>query len=120
VEDVTDFQEITKEELKKWMDEGRDFVLIDTLGPESYKKHHLPGAKMIDAHEVDFVERVKAAVADRETPIVVYCASFECQLSPHAAKMLADAGFSRVYDYEGGIADWKESYPLHEGCTEVH
>ena len=111
---------ITKEELKRWMDTGNDFVLIDTLGAESFSKHHLPGAKSIGAHGEDFVNNVKGVVPDKNKPVVVYCSSFQCGLSPAAAKKLSDAGYTDVYDYEGGIADWKESYDLHEGCTKQH
>ena len=114
------FKIMDREELKRWTDEKRDFVLVDTLGPESYRENHLPGAKMIDAHEADFVKKVKAAVSKKDIPVVVYCANFSCELSTHAAKMLADSGLAKVYDFKGGIADWKEKYPLHTGCPEAH
>jgi len=36
---------VTTEELKKWRDEGKDMVIVDTMPFEdSYKKAHVPGA----------------------------------------------------------------------------
>jgi rhodanese-related sulfurtransferase len=60
----------------------------------------------IDAHGDDFVEKVQAQVPETSYEIVVYCASFECQLSPEAAQKLVDAGYTKVYDFEGGLKDW--------------
>lgn len=104
---------IIKGALKKKIDEGSDFVLIDTLGEESYKRRHLPEAISIDAHKDDFVERVKEIVPDKDKEIIVYCASFSCQLSPAAAGKLIDAEYTNVVDYEGGLADWQDAgYPF--------
>ena len=37
---------VTTEELKKWIDSGKDMVIVDTMPFEaSYKKGHVPGAK---------------------------------------------------------------------------
>ncbi|HUV78597.1 MAG TPA: rhodanese-like domain-containing protein, partial [Desulfobacterales bacterium] len=36
---------VTTEELKKWIDSGKDMVIVDTMPFEdSYKKGHVPGA----------------------------------------------------------------------------
>ena len=41
------------------------------------------------------------------------CASFECHASPMAAKRLDQMGYKNVYDYEGGMKDWKGAgYPV--------
>lgn len=47
---------------------------------------------------------------DKDKEIVVYCASTDCDASPRAAKALAERGFSNVFDYEGGIADWEKGH----------
>ena len=113
---MADYQTITRDELKEKIDNGEDMVLIDTLGDESYQRAHLPGAVSIDAHGDDFVERVEEHVGgDTDTKIVVYCASFECQLSPQAAQKLVDADFTNVIDYEGGLKDWAKGGYQFEG-----
>ena len=105
---MSQFETITANELKEKMDRGDDFILVDTLGERSYQRAHVPGAVSIDAHGEDFVEKVRAQVPEQDAEIVVYCASFECQLSPEAAQKLADAGYTNVLDYEGGLKDWAE------------
>ncbi len=104
------FNIITREALKAMMEAGEDFVLVDVLSPDSYRKNHLPGAINIPVYEIE-TEAPKRL--SKSTKIVVYCASFECQASPTAAKKLEEMGFEQVIDFEGGLADWKEAgYPL--------
>ena len=109
------FKQITREELKKKMDAKEDFILIDTLGDMSYRRSHLPGAISIDAHQENFVDEVEKTVPDKNKEVIVYCASFSCQLSPYAAGKLADAGYTRVLDFKGGLKDWGEGGYTFEG-----
>ena len=81
------FKIITREELKKWMDEKKDFVLVDVMSQGSYEGRHLPNAKHVAVSETDFMEKVEKLVSTKET-VVVYCERFSCQLSPRAAGML--------------------------------
>jgi len=106
---MDEFATITSDELKKKLESDDDFVLIDTLGDMSYQRAHLPEAVSISAKDDDFVANVEAAVADKSVTVIVYCASFSCDLSPEAAQNLVDAGFENVIDYEGGLRDWVES-----------
>ncbi|MBI1888877.1 MAG: rhodanese-like domain-containing protein [Candidatus Spechtbacteria bacterium] len=103
------FSTITKEDLKKKIDERGDFALIDVLGAMSYAQRHLPGAISIPGSNENFVAEVQKAVGgDKSKEVIVYCASFSCQASPAAAGKLADAGFTNVRDFKGGLADWEE------------
>jgi hypothetical protein len=38
--------------------------------------------------------------------MIVYCYDYQRDMSPRAAERLATLGFSRVYDYVAGKADW--------------
>lgn len=108
-----DFKTITREELKKWIDEKKDFVLIDVLSEGSYNTKHLPGAVHAGVREPDFHEKVDKLAPDMAKPVVVYCASFTCQLSPFAAHKLVEMGYKEVYDFKGGLADWQDAgYPF--------
>ncbi len=103
-------QTITREELKAKLDAGEDFTLIDVLGPESYRLHHLPRAINVPVMEID-ATRVAGLPKDKKT--IVYCASFQCTASPMAAQKLEELGFTNVIDFEGGIEDWMEAdYPV--------
>ena len=105
---------IAGEALRAKMEAQEDFVLVDVLSPESYARGHLPGAINMPVSEI---ERDAPAKLSRDHTVVVYCASFECHASPTAARKLEEMGYTRVIDYEGGLADWKDAgYPLESGA----
>ena len=86
----------------------RDVTVINTLPPEDFENTKIPGTLNISADQKDFVERVEAAVMkNHKAEIVVYCASQACDSSTKAAARLEQAGFEKVFDYEGGYEDWK-------------
>jgi len=109
------FKDITREELKKWMDEKKDFVLIDVLAKGSYEVRHLPGAKHAAGKEAGFLEKVEKIVSTKEAVVVVYCSSFTCHASPRAANLLVESGYTNVYDFRGGLADWQDAEYVFEG-----
>jgi rhodanese-related sulfurtransferase len=118
---MSEFGTITSDGLKNKLDSEEGFLLVDTLGEQSYQRAHLPQAVCISAKEDDFTDRVAEAVTDKSQEVIVYCGSFDCGLSPQAAQDLVDAGFENVVDFEGGLKDWAEhGYELEgEDADEV-
>jgi len=108
-------KELTTEELKQWIDEGKDFVLLDVLTPQSYEARHIPTAKNAPVGDPDFMEKAEVLVPNKETPVVAYCSSAQCGASPRAAGMLADAGYANVYHYKDGLAGWQDAGSSFEG-----
>lgn len=106
-------QTITTERMKEMLD-GPGPV-INVLDEDAFERAHIPGTTNIPVSDEDFASRVASMVADRDTPIVVYCASSECDASPRAAKALEEAGFTDVHDYEGGTAAWSRAGNELEG-----
>jgi len=96
---------ITRDDLKKKMDAGEKFKLIDVLSAQHFSEEHLPRAINIPLGEIE----ARAEELEKDEEIVVYCASFECTASTAAAEKLEALGFTNVLDYEGGIKDWKEA-----------
>ncbi len=110
---------IALDELKTWIDEKRDFVLIDTSIPESFREARLPTAQGACVFEVTFLDQVQGlhgiAPTPREQrhPIVVYGSSSHSLASATAAEKLEAAGYRNLYDYKGGVAEWREAgFPL--------
>lgn len=100
---------ISRDDLKTMNEtEHEDFVLINVLPRDAFNKQHIRTSVNIPVDDDDFVETVGKVVGKKDRKIVVYCASFDCDASPKAAKKLEDAGFTQVYDYEGGTKDWFE------------
>lgn len=78
--------------------------LAEALPEPYYRKGHLPGAVLLPHTEVD--ARAGAALPDRDSTIVVYCANLECRNSDLAAERLMALGYRDVRVYPGGKADW--------------
>ena len=100
---------LSRDDLHRWKAEGRDFTLVNVLSPEAFAEKHIPGSVNVPGEDPSFTEKVEQAAHGRDRPVVIYCASLECQASPTAARKLAAAGFPGVYDYEGGMKDWEEA-----------
>jgi rhodanese-related sulfurtransferase len=100
-------QSITRDDLKRMNDtEHEDFVLINVLPTQSFNEQHIRTSVNVPADNDNFVQQTQSIAGKKERKIVVYCASFDCDASTKAAKKLEQAGFTQVYDYEGGTRDW--------------
>jgi len=102
-------RETNVDEIKKRLDRGDKFVLIDVREESEYAKDHLPGAKHLGK---GIIERdIEAAVPDTSTEIVLYCGGgFRSAL---AAANLQKMGYTNVLSMDGGIRDWRDKkYPL--------
>ena len=108
---------IKSTELKALLDGNEDVLLVNTLKAESFEKTRIPGAVNIPLDDEDFVARVEEEAGGKDKPVVVYCASRECNSSEKAAEMLENAGFTAVTDFAGGFRAWQEN---SEAVSECH
>lgn len=108
--DTLTIQQTTAEVLFDKLNSNERPVLINALDEEAYKAKRIPGSINIPTVNADFIENV---VPDKEQDIVVYCANADCDASPKLAEKLMDKGYTRVWDFEEGLAGWrKEGYTL--------
>jgi rhodanese-related sulfurtransferase len=102
------------DEVKKKMDGGEQFTLVDVREESEFAKDHLPGAIHLGK---GIIERdIEARVPDLNTELVLYCGGgFRSAL---AADNLQKMGYTNVISMDGGIRDWREKgYPLRKGST---
>ncbi|WP_180687630.1 CBS domain-containing protein [Streptomyces gossypiisoli] len=91
--------------------------LVEVLPRKTYEQAHLPGAVQMGLHQVD--EQAPKQL-DTSRPVIVYCADQLCDLSPRAAARLEQLGFTQVYDYVLGKADWLAAgLPFEGQLSEV-
>lgn len=95
---------INANELKKKIDQGVNWKIVDTLTPESFNKCHIPGSMNIPVEEIESKADQKLSKNDE---IVVYCGSKECKKSTQAYKKLEKLGFKKVWEFEGGLKEWQ-------------
>lgn len=113
---------ISTTELKKWIDEKKDMILVDTMPYEaSYKKQHIPGAVQMEfpiPEMTQMDEKTKAAFEkllgqNKDRLIVFYCGFTKCTRSHNAAMWAIKMGYKNVYRQPGGIKAWAEAdYPV--------
>jgi rhodanese-related sulfurtransferase len=107
---------ITTDELKALREKNGDLTLVNTLGAESFEKTRIPGAVNVPLDNSDFASRVEQQAGSKDKPVVVYCASSQCNSSEKAAKKLEEAGFTAVSRYTGGAAAWQEDAAEESAC----
>ncbi len=94
--------EIKAEELKKWLDEKKNIILIDVREKEEQAGGVIPGAKLIPRGFLEL--RVEEQVPSKDQEIVVYCAGGT--RSALATKSLHDLGYKKVHSLAGGYSNW--------------
>ncbi len=90
------------DDLKAKMASG-EVVVIDARGTDSYSKGHVPAAKDVGVEKMT----PEMLPQDKSKPVVFYCGSKQCPASDMAANKAANWGYTNVWVYKGGIADWK-------------
>lgn len=80
--------------------------LLDVRTEKEWNEGHLDGATRVEIGAKDFVGKVKSKL-DPKKPVLVYCRSGG--RSARATKQLRDAGFTTVFDLDGGIIAWEEA-----------
>lgn len=96
-----EYKKITAEEAKERMDKDDKVVILDVRTEEEYQEGYVPGAIVIPNETIS--SEPLEELPDMDQEILVYCRSGN--RSAQAAKKLAEAGYTQVYDF-GGIIDW--------------
>jgi len=108
----TRVRETNVDQVKKRLDDGGKFTLVDVREESEFAKDHLPGAIHLGKGVIE--RDIEARVPDLGTEIVLYCGGgFRSAL---AADNLQKMGYTKVISMDGGIRDWREKgYPLSKG-----
>lgn len=77
--------------------------LIDVRTPEEFQVEHIENAVNINFFDEDFSEKINKL--NKEKPVYIYCASGV--RSGKSSEVFLEAGFTHIYDLEGGILNWK-------------
>lgn len=104
-------RETTVDEVKKRMDRGDKFIVLDVREDNEFAKDHLPGAVHLSK---GIIERdIEEQFPDLNTEMILYCGGgFR---SAMAADNLQKMGYTNVISMDGGIRGWRDkSYPLEK------
>lgn len=90
---------VSVQQLKKMMDEGDDFQLIDVREPYEVEICEIGGASIPMAEIPDNLDEIS-----REVPVIVHCKSGA--RSSNIVAYLESQGFTNIFNLEGGIMAW--------------
>jgi rhodanese-related sulfurtransferase len=105
----TRIRETNVNDVKKRMDRGDKFLLVDVREESEFAKDHLPGAIHLGKGVIE--RDIEARVPDLNAEMILYCGGgFRSAL---AADNLQKMGYTNVISMDGGIRGWREkSYAL--------
>lgn len=98
------------EDLQRWFDEGKDFVVVDMRNDYEYKSGHFknsiePGMRNFR----DLPEKIREIENLKDKTVVTVCTGgVRCE---KASAYLQKEGFEDVYQLNGGIHRYIEKYP---------
>ena len=93
-------------ELKRWYDEGRRFVILDTRNRWEIEQGTFEGADPGVNSFGEFPAALERFADLKDTPVVTFCTGgIRCE---KAAPLMKRAGFNQVYQLEGGILRYFE------------
>jgi len=102
-------------DVKRKLDAGERFHLVDVREESEFGRGHLPGAIHLSK---GIIERdIEKAIPDKSAPIVLYCGGgFRSAL---AADNLQKMGYSNVISMDGGWRGWTQAgYPVEDGSRK--
>lgn len=103
--------EVDVQQVKRWMEQNRPFVLVDVREESEWAKGHLPSAQYLGR---GILERdIETRYPELDTPLVLYCGGgFRSVL---AADNLQQMGYRDVISMDGGYRGWLDAnFPVEE------
>jgi rhodanese-related sulfurtransferase len=105
------------------LEKNKGYVLLDVRSPAeyadtssfaSYNLGHLKGARNIDIGQLG--KRLSEIKEYKDQPVFVYCS--HSQRSRRAGKMLADSGFTHIFNINGGMTAMHYTDAKEKGCLK--
>ncbi|MEM0360060.1 MAG: rhodanese-like domain-containing protein [Candidatus Diapherotrites archaeon] len=97
---------ITIEELLEMKANGKKFKLVEVLSEENFAAGHLPEAINLPLGKI---KTIATEYLKKDETIAVYCASYACNASTEAAKILLELGYEKVLDFKAGKKGWENA-----------
>jgi len=95
------WQTISAQEAYRMMNELDTYILLDVRTVQEFAESRIAGAILIPDYELK--QRAETELPDKNAVILIYCRSG--RRSASSAAILAELGYTNVYDF-GGIQSW--------------
>ena len=112
----TRVRECTVADVKRRLDHGEKFHLVDVREDSEWANGHLPGATHLGKGVIE--RDIEQKIPDTSAEIVLYCGGgFRSAL---AADNLQKMGYANVISMDGGFRGWKDAgYPVQKDAAGV-
>lgn len=96
---------------------GEKLMVINVLDRNQYDDCHIKKSVNVEFDQLSSL----AQKLDKETELVFYCSNYMCAGSGKAAKLFKQQGFTKVWAYEAGMAEWyKLGLPVEGNCKAAY
>ena len=103
--------ELSVDDVRKKLDRGEKFHLVDVREESEWAAGHLPGAEHLGK---GIIERdIESKIPDTAAEIVLYCGGG--YRSAITADNLQKMGYTNVFSMDGGFRGWKDAGHRIEG-----
>ena len=99
---AVEINQLTVQELHAWIEDGRDFQLIDVRTEQEVATASLPKARTFDEPYFNEIQTLA-----RDTPLVFLC--HHGTRSQAAAEQFRSLGFTQIHNVVGGIDAWSRT-----------
>jgi len=120
--DNVKYKTVYPQDLCKTLSASKDYLLLDVRSPGEFDDTsssvglnigHLKNAVNIDIRQLS--QRWKELSAHKDQPVFIYCS--HSQRSRRASRLLADSGFTQLYNINGGLTDFYEQGIQSDPCA---
>ena len=77
-------------------------ITLDVRTPSEFNEGHIEGASLIDFQSGNFENEITSL--NKNQTYAIYCRSGN--RSGEAVKVMTEAGFTKIYNLDGGVIDW--------------
>jgi len=96
---------LTQGEVIEHVEDTEGLVIIDARSPADRTAGYIEGSVALPNTDTT-PENFAAAVTTKDTPVIIYCNGPKCGRSVETAKNAVKWGYTKVYWFRGGWADW--------------
>jgi rhodanese-related sulfurtransferase len=121
--DNVKYKTVFAEDLCKTMQDNPGYILLDVRSEGEFKDTlssspglnigHMQNALNINVNQLP--QRWKELTAYKDKPVFIYC--YSSQRSRRASKLLADSGFTKIFNINGGLSNFYTEGIQQNACT---
>lgn len=98
---------ISAEELIKLAQTEPSLIIVDSRKSSDHADGYIEGSISLPDTETT-AGSLAGRIPNKSTPVIFYCNGIKCGRSATAAKIAAAAGYTKIYWFRGGWAEWTE------------